>query len=238
MTTVARIVRTLVSESLLQRSADHYSVGLRVNTWAAAANAGSELIAAATPIVERLRDETSETAGLYIRGAKNSRVKIANAESTQSIAYRGFVGQVLPLHAGAGGKVLMAFDDDARTAAILDGLKRFMPGTVTSVELLDFELDLVRQRGWAFSAEEREFGLNSLASPVFDASGEIVAALSIGGPSFRLTADAANDFAELVVAAARVISSTLLWSGPTEEPILTASRPSGSNSTFHGGPGG
>lgn len=212
--TVARILRTLVGENLLQRQGQEYSIGLRVTAWSAAAKAGSDLIAAAGPHVTALRDLCRESCGIYVRQGA-SRVSVLSAESTHSIIYRGYVGQILPLQAGAAGKVFMAYDDQALAAALDDGLKAFTPHSVTDRQVLDKELDLVRERGWAFAEEEREVGLNSLAAPIFGPSGTIVAALAVGAPSFRLTAATVESLADDVTASAGAISRALLGQSRT-----------------------
>lgn len=207
-TTVARLVKTLVSENLLARDGDEYRLGLRVLVWGVPATAGSDLIAAATPVVEYLRDVTKESAGLYVRQGA-SRVAVVSVQSTHSIVYRGFVGQVLPLHAGAAGKVFMAYDRGALAAALAEGLKAFTHSTITDQAQLERQLDDVRSRGWAFAREEREQGLNSLAAPVFSSSGQVIASLAIGGPSFRLTPELADEFGDLVSAAGLSLSKRL-----------------------------
>lgn len=207
-TTVARIAKTLVALDLLEREGDEYRLGLRVLVWQAPATAGSDLIAAAGPLVEQVRDHTGETTGVYVRqGAQ--RVAVAAASSHRSIIYRGYVGQVMPLHAGSAGRVFMAFDDAAFDAAIRAGLTRYTDRTVTDADVLAEELARVRERGWAYSVEDREPGLSSLAAPVFGASGDVIAALAVGAPSFRLTDEAAEEYGPVVATAALALSQRL-----------------------------
>lgn len=212
--TVARILRTLVGENLLQRQGAVYSIGLRVIAWSAAANAGSDLIATARPFVAKLRDRCGETCGVYIRQG-NSRVAVLQVESERSIIYRGYVGKVMPLHAGAAGKIFMAYDPQALKIALEEDRVAFTPQTVVDPAELEDHLEQVRKQGWAFSEEERERGLNSLAAPVYGADGTLIAAVAIGGPSFRLTRAEANNFADHVTDCASAISSGLLWHGDT-----------------------
>jgi IclR family acetate operon transcriptional repressor len=207
-TTVARIVKTLVAEELLERDGDDYRVGLRVLVWTGPATAGSDLFAAAGAVVEQIRDHTHETAALYIRQGTN-RVVVVASLSTYSVVYRAEVGQILPLHSGAAGKVFMAYDPAAHDAALRKGLKAFTAKTVTNKTELRKQLSAVRDRGWAFASEENELGLNSLAVPVFGPARTIVAALAIGGPSLRLTPTAATDTAPVLVQAGLSLSKRL-----------------------------
>jgi IclR family acetate operon transcriptional repressor len=213
-TTVARIVKTLVVEELLQRDGDDYLVGLRVLVWTAPATAGSDLMASAGPVVEQLRDYTRETTGLYVRQGAN-RVVVVASLSTYSVVYRAQVGQILPLHTGAAGKVLMAYDPAALDAALRKGLTAFTPKTITKKSELREQLAEVRDQGWAYASEENEVGLNSIAVPVFGPTGHVVGALAVGGPSFRLTRDAAEAIATTMVDAGLTLSKRL---GYTEAP--------------------
>jgi IclR family transcriptional regulator, acetate operon repressor len=207
-TTVERIVRTLLAQSLLEREGDEYRLGLRVLVWQAPAAAGSDLIAAAGPIVEQVRDHTGESTGVYVRqGAQ--RVGVVVATSTHSIIYRGYVGQVMPLHAGSAGKVFMAFDAAALDAAVRAGLPAITSATTTDRAALDDELAGVRERGWAHTSGDREVGLSSIAAPVFGADGSVVAALAVGAPTFRLTYEVAVEYGPLVVTAAMSLSQRL-----------------------------
>jgi IclR family acetate operon transcriptional repressor len=207
-TTLARIARTLVAEQLLERDGDDYRLGLRVLVWTAPAMAGSELITAAGPVVERLRDFTGESTGLFVRHGAN-RVTVLAALSTYSVIYRAHIGQVRPLHAGAAGKLLMAYEPAAYRAVLRKGLTAYTAKTVTSPSQLRAHLESARSRGWAFGAEENEIGLNSVAVPVFGADGEIVAALAAGGPTFRLTRQAAEQMAPTMSAAGAALSQRL-----------------------------
>jgi DNA-binding IclR family transcriptional regulator len=220
-TTVARIVKTLVSQELLERDGEEYRLGLRVLVWSAPATSGSDMIAAAGPVVEHMRDVTHETCGLFIRQGAN-RVTVASALSTHSVVYRSFVGQVRPLQAGAAGKVFMAFDDAAFDAAVSKGLTRFTPQTTCDRKVLRRELDAVRSRGWAVTAEEIEVGLSSVAAPVFAANGAVVGALACGGPSFRLTDELAHRHGPTIAAIALSLSERL---GYTGQPIDAVTAP-------------
>lgn len=207
-TTAARIVRTLVAQELLQRDGNDYRLGLRVMVWTAPAAAASDLLAASGPTVEQIRDVTRETTGIYVRRGA-SRVSVSIVLSDLSVIYNGYVGQVMPLHAGAAGKVFMAYDAAARNAALQAGLTTYTQNTPTDPAAIDAQLTEARSAGWVFSAEEREAGLNSLAAPIFDSDGHIAAAIAIGGPSLRLTPRAASEFGPVILAAGLAISRRL-----------------------------
>lgn len=203
--TLARLVRALVSMDLLQKSGDDYRIGLRILSWTAAATAGSDLLDAANPVSAELRDITGETAGLYIsRGTK--RVAAVVKLSTKSIIGRWHVGQVLPMHSGAAGKVFMAHDDRLLNAVLVESSEG--SGIDASAQL-EAQLKLTREQGWILTEQEREAGLSSLAAPVFDSTGTVVASLGIGGPAFRVNKESARNFGPLIADTASSLSRQL-----------------------------
>lgn len=96
-------------------------------------------------------------------------------------------------------------------------LHRYTSHTVTEWALLEAELARVREQGWASTSEELEIGLNAVAAPVYDGTGEVVAAVGASGPSYRLTAESFPAVATLVEGA-REISARLghFGGGPSQ----------------------
>ncbi|MCX2963204.1 IclR family transcriptional regulator [Gordonia aquimaris] len=222
-TTTARLVRTLVDHDLLRRTEDHYSIGLRSLSWTEAATAGSDLLEALGPVLVELRDLSGETSGAYVRRG-NSRVAIAVELSQRSVVYQARVGQVMPMHAGAAGKVFMAFSDDIYRAAVAqEGPDA--GGALSDLGALRSECDSIRAQGWAYTQGEREVGLNSLAAPVRDTSGLIIATLAIGGPSLRLSPEVAERLGPEIALSAERLSRRLGWrdeASPADTPDMPA----------------
>ncbi|WP_290058577.1 IclR family transcriptional regulator [Amycolatopsis solani] len=210
--TVARLVRTLVESELLQRTGDDYCVGLRVLSWSSAAAAGSDLLVAADPVAAHLRDVTGETAGVYIRRG-TTRVAVIVKLSPRSIIFRCDVGQLAPVSQGAGGKVFMAHDERVLNAVLVETAEQ---ATGEPRAALEGQLEFVRANGWLLTEEEREAGLSSMAAPVFDASGAVVAALAVGGPSFRLDRAMAEEFGPMVAESAKALSRRLGYPGQAD----------------------
>jgi len=142
------------------------------------------------PYLERLRQATNETVSLYIRMG-DCRVCIEELESGQEIKYSQTVGLTAPLHVGAPGKVLLASLPPAEVEALLATLPltAVTSHTITDREQLLEELATVRQRGYAVSVGERSPWASAAAAPIWDWSGKPIAALSVLGPSHRLTSE-------------------------------------------------
>jgi len=181
--TTHRLAAALEAHRLVGRDGGgRYRLGLRVLGWASAVQAEHGLVEAARPVLEALRDETGESAQLFVRDG-DSRLCVAASERPSGLRDTVPVGAVLPLDRGSGGKVLLAYAAD---------------GGAT-----DPELETIRRRGWGVSVAEREEGVCSVSAPVLDSGGRIHAALGVSGPINRLGRQPGRQLAGPVVAAAR-----------------------------------
>ena len=121
------------------------------------------------------------------------------------------VGALVPAHATALGKVLLAANRYAAAAVSANGLERFTAATITDGKRLGAELDEVVERGWAHDTEELVVGEVSLAAPIDDRRGVTVGAIGISGPVERLCSEgvARSDLVSYVREAARAVSRDL-----------------------------
>jgi DNA-binding IclR family transcriptional regulator len=142
-------------------------------------------------------------------------VNVDQARGPAAISTHNWVGELTPLHATSSGKVLLAFmSADARRALLADaGLRRFTEHTITSAERLEAQLQDVPRTGYVLSLEELEHGLNAVAAPIRDHLGGVIAALSVSGPAYRLTAERVREIAPTVVAAADDVSRRMGYRG-------------------------
>jgi DNA-binding IclR family transcriptional regulator len=116
------------------------------------------------------------------------------------------LGIPYPLHAGGSSKAFLAFLPDSEVDAYLDRhpLQPLTDKTVTDPAKLRKELAAIRKRGYATSLGERQAGAASIAAPVFDHDGHVVAVLSVAGPAARFKPESSGNAQELVAAAARI----------------------------------
>lgn len=200
--TVHRLLTALESKGFVIRNTvtERYRMGLKVLELASAFLMSDDLAESAYHEMERLRDEVGETVSLYVRDG-NERVRVQKVEGRQSLRRVVHLGQRLPLYLGASGKVLLAGCPQAERARIMASVcpEGFDIGK------LNAELQEVRRRGWAFSSEEREDGIASIAAPVCDRTGTAVAALAISGPVHRLDPSTLPTYVPSVVQSAKTI---------------------------------
>jgi DNA-binding IclR family transcriptional regulator len=165
------------------------------------------------PYLERLRQATNETVSLNMRMG-NRRVCIEELPSDQEVKYSQAMGLTAPLHVGAPGKALMAFlpaDERERVLATLT-LEPLTPETITDLDALRSELDCTRARGYAMSIGERSPWAAAVAAPIRDRSGQTIVAVSVLGPSHRLTARKLKELGGQVIKVAGEISAALGYS--------------------------
>ncbi|MFC4303058.1 IclR family transcriptional regulator [Cohnella boryungensis] len=198
--TVHRLLATLEDKGFVSRDAatDKYRLGLSVLELSANLWRSDDPSVALLPEMERLRDQLGETVSLYIRD-RAERVRIQAVQSKQAIRRVATVGARLPLSVGASSKVLLAFAEASVREAILSD-----PAWPSQLDrsTVGKQLDEIVTVGYATSFEEREPGAAAVSAPIFSRSGQLVAALSVSGPSNRLTPDRMHEYAPAIMEAA------------------------------------
>jgi DNA-binding IclR family transcriptional regulator len=155
------------------------------------------LLAAGAAVLPRLREITGESVQLYRREG-TWRVCVAAMEPPAGLRDTVPVGTRLPMTAGSGAKVLLAFSDAATQQAVLPTAK-FTERTLAEV----------RRRGWAQSAAEREPGVASVSAPVRDRRGNVIAAVSVSGPIDRMGRQPGARWAADLLAASEALTRRL-----------------------------
>lgn len=162
-----------------------------------AAQATDPLLTAGAAVLPRLREITGESVQLYRRDG-SWRICVAALEPPAGLRDTVPVGARLPMTAGSGAKVLLAYSDAATQQAILP-----------SAKFGERALAEVRRRGWAQSAAEREPGVASVSAPVRDRRGDVIAAISVSGPIDRMGRRPGARWAADLLAAADAVTRRL-----------------------------
>ena len=215
--TASRLAATLARRGLIERDpvSDRYRLGFGLIRLAGAAMAGLDLVSSARPVLEELAEQTRETVTLGVVSGDDV-VSIDQVSGTRSIVSVSWVGKRTPLHATSTGKILLAGMSDAELdRRLARGLERATPRTVTDPAELRSQLEEARRRGWAQTLEELEEGLNAVAAPVRQADGEVVGALSVSGPAFRMRPVDLPRLGRLTALAAEQVSRRLGHQAPT-----------------------
>lgn len=174
-----------------------FIIGSRFAELAAAAGE-DRLLTAAGPVLQTLLDRTGESAQIYRRQG-DQRICIAAVERASGLRDSIPVGAMLSMEAGSAAQILLAWEDSER---MHQGLRH---ARFTATRLAD-----VRRRGWAESVNEREEGVCSISAPIRNASRQVIAAISISGPTGRMGAAPGRRYAPLVMSAGRYLSDALM----------------------------
>jgi DNA-binding IclR family transcriptional regulator len=207
---VHRQLKALEAEGFVEQGGDRrYRLGFAALRLASVRLAQTTLVDVAKPHMIELWRRTGETVQLSILDGDGV-LYLHILESPQPIRVASRMGEAGPLHCTAAGKVLLAHLSEARRAALLARpLAALTPKTVTDPARLARELATVGARGHAVDNEGFIAFLRVAAAPVRDASGAVVAALAVGGPSIRVTPAILRDFAVQVTAAADAVAREL-----------------------------
>ncbi|WP_197094059.1 IclR family transcriptional regulator [Nonomuraea sp. SBT364] len=202
--TAFRLLGALEQGGLVEQSGDRgrYRLGFGVVRLAGAATAQLDLAKESRAVCLRLAGEVGETVNVAVPQDGHA-VNVSQVRGPSAISGHNWVGQRTPAHATSSGKVLLAFG----ALPLPEALDRFTPLTITDARLLG--LEEIRRRGWAFTVEELELGLNAVAAPVRGSDGAVVAAVSASGPSYRLTPQRLPEVGEIMTAGAREISQRI-----------------------------
>ncbi len=164
----------------------------------------------ARPFLEKLAHATSETVNLTtLMGS--SVVQLDHVDSPNILKVTWDAGQQFPVYASASGKVFLAHLPKDEREKILKSIRLhpFTRRTIVHAKKSRSELELVRKRGYAIDDAEREEGVRCIAAPIFNARGRVIAAVSVSGPSLRLSLAKLEALAESVLETASEISTSL-----------------------------
>lgn len=214
VSTTHRLLETLRRRGFVQAVENaRYRVGVRAFEVGMAFLRSHHLPEVARPVMAALVDRVRETANLAVRDGSEA-VYVLQVESERMLRLFAQPGARHPLYCTGVGKVLVAWEPEEHVRALLGPgpLSRFTPRTLTDPEAVLRELRAVRARGYAVDREERESGVRCVAAPVRDATGRVVAALSVSAPASRLPHRRIPQVAALVVSAAQRISRHLGFS--------------------------
>jgi len=184
---VFRILHTLeVSGYIARDAAGRYTVADDLRAWAPG-QLRTALVDTAAPALKALSREFCETVSLAMRFDNRVEV-IATLESPHLIRMGNIVGRIVPPYASSLGKAVAAFQpEDVRDRLVRSyGIHRFTEHTVTDEVELKREFELVRSRGYSTDAEESVLEGCCFGTPILDASGDAIAAISVSSPKMRV----------------------------------------------------
>lgn len=213
--TTSRLLNTLQNKGFLIRDAGtgKYMLGGVLYFLGQVAKKSADLGQICTPILERIRDETRETAHIFVREGME-RVCFAQAEGTQSIRQSTKLGTREPLCYGATGIVLLAFEKPEELGKSLAELKNAYKDV--NLEQLLMKIAVTKDQGYCLKKGDMDSThVGCVAAPIYNADGSVTACLGISTPEFRFPDDPSH-FVSLIKQGAWEISQQLGYHGSLE----------------------
>jgi DNA-binding IclR family transcriptional regulator len=213
--TAYRLLTTLRDRGLVEQDAatEKYRLGFGLVLLASSVRADLDILRCARPVCERLSEQTRETVTVAVL-EEDDAVVIHQTISRTSALNADWTGRHTPLHATAAGKIFLAhMTAEQRRRVLRRPLERFTENTIVDPAVLRDHVQVIADDGFAYTVEELEVGLNAIGAPMYSANGEVVGAMSVSGPAFRLPGDFIPKTAELIKEAAAEISRCLGFRG-------------------------
>jgi len=223
-TTTHRIAHVLESRGLLRRGPDsnRYRLGLHLYDLGCQALDNVNIRDEARPIMTRVAFEVGETTHLAVLDRAEV-LYIERIEAQRSLTMGSKLGARNPVYCTALGKAILAFSPEVEIDQALAGcrMQARTKNTITSVLSLKRDLERIRDRGYSIDDEEIEDGIRCISAPVLNPADRAVAAISISGPSSRVTPDRFQIIGKTVMKAAEELSAHI---GRITSPARSGSR--------------
>lgn len=214
--TTFHLVKTMVTLGYIRQIKDgkRYRVGRPLFALAASALDELEMVSLATPVLEDLSSETGESGHFAVRMA-DSVVVIARTAGPGAFQLTDRIGVVRPAHCTALGKVMLAALAPEQLSRVLARIElaAITPNSITDAAVLTKDIEAVRHSGMAFDDGEFNSEVRCVAVPVRSFTGQVVGAIGISGPIWRLSIQALQSRAPIVQAAANRLSSEFGFRG-------------------------
>lgn len=213
-----RSLKTLEKAGFLSSESDNrFALTPTVTALSAAAASARQrsLVEVARPFMDQLARETGESVNLFVLAGDRA-VCVDSRESIHQVRLASPVGISAPLHAGAVPKAMLANLPESAWDTVLENLDsypRYTAATEFDAASLRAELVATRERGYSISDEDYDASARGVGAAVFDASLNVVAGMSVGGPSFRVDDATLRRFGELISQVARAMSKVLGYPG-------------------------
>lgn len=210
--TAFRLVATLEAHGLVEQTAERgkYRLGVGILRLAGATTARLDVVQEARSVCRKLAAETGETVNIAVL-SEHAALYLDQVAGSSALQSHNWVGQRIPLHATSNGKVLLSGVAPEELDDFLGALPAYTELTITRKSKLRKELDHAREVGHAVAVDELEVGLTAAAAPIRNAHGDVIASMSVSGPTLRLDRERVDEVVEQLVVAADEVSYRLGW---------------------------
>jgi DNA-binding IclR family transcriptional regulator len=206
--TTHRTADRMIRLGWLDKPKDRYRIGNRLFEISGLAPIRHELREAVLPFLQDLHQATRTTVQLGVLDGTEILV-VEKITGHRPMPMLSQVGGMIPAYCSALGRAILAYSDAATVDAVLAaGMPQRTPRTLTAPVAVRRELATIPHRGWAVDREEGNIGVSCVAAPIFGPLGDVVAAVSVTGPTKLVRADRTGPAVRLAAAAASRAYST------------------------------
>jgi IclR family KDG regulon transcriptional repressor len=213
--TVYRILYTLERRGLIRYDPDtlQYTLGLRLLQYAGILSATLDVSHEAEDILIDLQASVSQTVLMAVMEGEEM-VYVFRRENSEGLKYSSIFGQRRRLPFGVVGQVMMAYlSDDQIERVLSQPLQRWTEKTVVDPEVIRTRLKQIREDGWFIDVDETTMGVSGIGAPVFNADGNLAAAVGIIGPTVQFCGEVLEEAKRKLLDATRRISNRLGYYG-------------------------
>jgi DNA-binding IclR family transcriptional regulator len=223
--TTHRLLYTLRHIGVLEQNPHTAEYSLTLKLWEIGSLALHHLAIrdVARPFIERLCQDTSET--IFLAALDGTElVYLDRVDGDQDLRVFSRVGRRLSPHCVSSGLAILAFSPSSVVDAVIQkGLERYTPYTITDPTAFRKNLEEIKLRGYAVNVEGRVLGVSGVAAPILTSDQTPVFAISVSGPSARLTRDRHPELGEQVCQTARNIAGQLAGPISADCAVFSAS---------------
>jgi DNA-binding IclR family transcriptional regulator len=210
---ILRLCGTLTAHGFLIRQNGSYRLGPKLLMLGKVYERGNTLISIARPILKELAALTGESAKLFVL-EETKRLCLIREEGPYPLRYAVNEGETFELHAGASGKLLLAFSSEKFREQVLNKkLASMTASTIVERDRLEKEFENIRECGYASSIGEVVPEVAGISAPVFDHTGNVFAALTVAGPIQRFAGERFQEICHHLIASAQQLSRMLGYPG-------------------------
>jgi IclR family transcriptional regulator, KDG regulon repressor len=211
--TVHRILITAQKRGFIEQNPEtkKYQLGMKVFELGSVVAKRMDLRSEALPVLKKLSELTGETSYILVRSGDEA-VGVERVEGHNYLRMLFLeVGKRMPLYIGAGPKVLLAYMDDQEIENIIDRgrIDKWTDYTITDPAKIRDDIKKIREAGYAISKEDVTVGAAAVGAPIRNASGKVIAAVSIAGASIRYQDEMLQSLIDVTRSAGMEISRRL-----------------------------
>ncbi|TCP28988.1 IclR family transcriptional regulator [Scopulibacillus darangshiensis] len=208
--TVHHLIRSLCEEGMLVRdNQNKYRLGWKLFEWGNQVMYQQDIYNEALPLVQELTKSFNGAVHIGMLDEKGEFIFVLKVASRHAVPVPTHIGTRKPTYCFSTGKILLTYNPFLVKPTIAKGLQQRGPNTITAIDKLENELNVIREMGYSISNNENEYGIYGIAAPIQSYTGKTIAALNMVGPAPYMNGSENRAIIQSIVRTAQSISKEL-----------------------------